>query len=55
MFKGVQLVVAEAQVVHAEVGRRGIGGRGEHHVHHDLGYVELLSSWECRLLYFTLN
>jgi hypothetical protein len=49
VFKGVQLVVAEAQVIHSEVDRRTIASRGQHHVRHDLGYVELLSSWECRL------
>ena len=55
VFKGVQLVMAEAQVVHAEVGRRPIASRGEHHVGHYLRNVELLSPWECRLLYFILS
>ena len=46
VFEGVQFVVAEAQVVHSEVDRRPVASRGEHHVCHDLGHVELLSSWE---------
>ena len=55
VFKSVQLVVAEAQVVHSKVGRCPVPSCGEHHVHHDLRYVELLSPWECYLLCFTLG
>ena len=55
MFEGVQLVVAEAQVVHSKVSRCPVASCGEHHVHHDLRYVELLSPWECYLLCFTLG
>ena len=55
VFKGVQLVVAEAQVVHSKVSRCPVASCGEHHVHHDLRYVELLSPWECYLLCFTLS
>ena len=54
VFKSVQLVVAEAQVVHSKVGRCPIASCCEHHVRHDLWHVELLSPWECRLLSFTL-
>ena len=46
VFKGVQLVVAETQVIHSEVDRRTIAGCGQHHVCHDLRYIELFSSWE---------
>ena len=55
VFKGVQLVMAEAQVIHIEVGRCPVTSRSEHHVHHDLRSVELLSPWECRLVYFILG
>jgi hypothetical protein len=55
VFEGVQLVVAEAQVVHSKVSRCPVACRGEHHIRHDLRYVELLSPWECRLLCFTLG
>ena len=46
VFKGVQLVVTEAHVIHSEVDRSTIASCGKHHVCHDLRYVELLSSWE---------
>jgi hypothetical protein len=55
VFKGVQLVVTEAQVVHSKVGRCPVTSRSEHHVHHDLRNVELLSPWECRLFHFILG
>ena len=55
VFKGVQLVMTEAQVVHSKVGRCPVASCCEHHVHHDLRNVELLTSWECRLLCFTLS
>ena len=55
VFEGVQLVMTEAKVVHAEVGRRPIASRGEHHVGHDLRNVKLFSPWECRLLYLILG
>ena len=55
VFKGVQLVVAEAQVVHSKVSRCPVASCDEHHVHHDLWYVELLSPWECCLLCFILG
>ena len=55
VFKGVQLVVAEAQMIHTEVGRCPVASRSEHHVHHDLRNVELLSPWECRLFHFILG
>ena len=55
MFKGVQLVMTEAQVVHSKVGRCPITSCCEHHVHHDLRHVELLSPWECRLFHFILG
>ena len=32
VFEGVQLVVAEAQVVHAKVGRCPVASCGQHHV-----------------------
>ena len=44
VFKGVQLVVAETQMIHSEVDRCTIASRSQHHVSHDLRYVELLSS-----------
>ena len=55
VFKSVQLVVAEAQVVHSKVGRCPIASGGQHHVCHDLWHVELLSPWECRLFHFILG
>ena len=55
VFKGVQLVMTEAQVVHSKVGRCPVASCCEHHVHHDLRNVELLTPWECRLLCFTLS
>ena len=55
VFEGLQLVIAEAQVVHAEVGRCPVACRGEHHVHHHLGHVELLPPWECRLVHYFLS
>ena len=55
VFEGVQLFVAEAQVVHSKVSRCPVASCGEHHIRHDLWYVELLSPWEFRLLCFTLG
>ena len=55
VLEGVQLVVAEAQVVHSKVSRCPVASCGEHHIRHDLRYVELLSPWECRLLCFILG
>ena len=55
VFKCVQLVVGEAQMIHSEVDRRTIASRSQHHVRHDLGNVELLAPWKCRLLCFTLG
>ena len=55
MFEGVQLVVAKAQVVHSKVSRCPVASCGEHHVDHDLGHIELLSSWECCLFGSTLG
>ena len=55
VFKSVQLVVTEAQVVHSKVGRCPVASCCEHHVHHDLRNVELLTPWKCRLLCFTLG
>ena len=55
MFKSVQLVVAEAQVVHSKVSRCPVASCGEHHVDHDLVHIELLSSWECCLFGSTLG
>jgi hypothetical protein len=55
VFKSVQLVVTEAQVVHSKVGRCPVASCCEHHVHHDLRNVELLTPWERRLLCFILS
>ena len=44
VFKCVQLVVGEAQMIHSEVDRCTIASRSQHHVIHDLRYVKLLSS-----------
>ena len=55
VFKSVQLVMTEAQVVHSKVGRCPVTSCCEHHVHHDLRNVELLSPWECRLFHFILG
>ena len=55
VFKSVQLVMTEAQVVHSKVGRCPVTSCCKHHVHHDLRNVELLTPWECRLLCFTLS
>ena len=55
VFQGVQLVMTEAKVVHAKVGRRPVASRSEHHVGHDLRNVELLSSWKCCLFGSTLG